>query len=257
MSTRYAPHVDCRKDEARNGIRERVGTIVGSRGPVPLALWTPVDVLPRHLVLVGHGAGGTKHEEYVVALARRLVRDFSMAACAIDGPAHGERRSDGDAGVSLQFLEFAQLWANDPDLTDSMISDWRDTIDVIFKEGFVDPASNVGYWGLSMGSILGLPLVAAEPRIEAAVLGLYGITGPTKDRIRIDAARIGVPVLFLMQWDDELFARDVVFALFDALASRDKILVATPGAHAEVTPETFRRSADFLGDRLGAEKVAK
>jgi len=222
-----------------------------------MALWTPEGVVADFVVLVGHGAGANKHEEYVVALARRLVRDFSMAVCAIDGPVHGERRDDGETGVALQFLEFGQRWSNDPGLTDEMVADWRATIDELFNAGIVSSSAAVGYWGLSMGSIFGLPLVAAEPRIKAAVLGLLGISGPTKERIAQDAARINVPVMFVMQWDDEIFARDKVLALYDAISTRDKILIATPGAHAAVTPETFRRSADFLGDRLGAEKAPK
>jgi len=109
----------------------------------------------------------------------------------------------------------------------------------------------VGYWGLSMGTLLGLPLVAAEERISAAVLGLAGITGPTMDRLARDAASVQCPVLFVAQWDDELFSRDTVLALFDALGTRDKQLHATPGSHAGVTPETFALTARFLATRLG------
>ena len=32
-----------------------------------------------------------------------------------------------------------------------------------------------GYWGVSMGTLIGLPFVASEPRISAAVLGLAGL----------------------------------------------------------------------------------
>jgi alpha-beta hydrolase superfamily lysophospholipase len=250
IQTRYAPHVNLRQDQSKKGIRERVGSIVGSVDTIPMALWTPLENTPSALVLVGHGASGTKLEEYVVALARRLVRDFDMAVCAIDGPVHGDRRSDGEAGVAMQFLDFAQLWGNDPDVTDAMVRDWRETIDAMFSEGVVSTGTPVGYWGLSMGTILGLPLVAAEPRIEAAVLGLMGIAGPTKARIATDAASIDVPVMFLMQWDDELFSRERGLDLFTHLGTRDKTLIATPGAHAEVTPETFRRTGEFLADRL-------
>lgn len=42
------------------------------------------------------------------------------------------------------------------------------------------------------GCRLGVPLIAAEPRIRAAVLGLLGAHGPAED-----AARITVPVRFL------------------------------------------------------------
>jgi hypothetical protein len=64
--------------------------------------------------------------------------------------------------------------------------------------------------------------------------------------------------MFLLQWDDELFSRDKGFALFTEIAATDKTLIATPGAHAEVTAETFRRTTEFLADRLEkAEQAAK
>lgn len=35
-----------------------------------------------------------------------------------------------------------------------------------------DHPGPVGFWGISQGARVGLPLLAAEPRITAAVLGL-------------------------------------------------------------------------------------
>jgi dienelactone hydrolase len=180
-----------------------------------------------------------------------------MAVCAIDGPVHGDRRGDGEAGVALQFLEFAQRWANDPGLTDEMVDDWRETLDALTSSGELADDVRVGYWGLSMGTILGLPYVAADSRVSAAVLGLAGVAGPTGARLESDAAKVVVPTMFLAQWDDELFARDRVLALFSAIAASDKQLIATPGAHAAVTSESFRRSAEFLADRLGAAQGEK
>ena len=101
-----------------------------------------------------------------------------------------------------------------------------------------------------MGTIIGLPFVAAEPRIDAAVLGLMGLTGPTRDRIAEDAPRVECPVLFLIQWDDELFAREWALGLFDAIGSLDKRLHAHPGRHGDLPPEAFRSSASFLVGRL-------
>ncbi|MGH3120659.1 MAG: hypothetical protein ACRDND_06440 [Streptosporangiaceae bacterium] len=40
----------------------------------------------------------------------------------------------------------------------------------------------VGYWGLSMGSAIGMPFVAAEPRIGAAVFGLAVTRGWARRR---------------------------------------------------------------------------
>ena len=139
-----------------------------------------------------------------------------------------------------------------------MISDWRGVLDATLALPEL-AGSPLGYWGLSMGTIYGAPLVAAEPRILAAVLGLMGIAGPNdsyKARIAAEARRIDVPVLFLLQLEDELFDREQCLALFDALATPDKRIHAHPGAHASVPLEDIDHSLHFLVERLTAEDAA-
>ena len=109
-------------------------------------------------------------------------------------------------------------------------------------------AGPLGYYGLSMGTIYGAPLVAAEPRIKVAVLGLMGISGPDHYRPKIEAAAkaITCPVFFLWQMEDELFTREECIALFDALASEDKRMHANPGLHPAVPMEEIRLCREFL-----------
>ncbi len=233
-------------------IRERRFDLLRGDRRIPGLLWTPVDADgPRPLVLIGHGAGGSKRESYVLALARSLVRKHGMAAAAIDGPVHGHRRPDGAGVPGLALLEFSAMWTSDPAMTDDMVGDWRVTLDELQHLPEVG-AGPVGWWGLSMGTILGLPFVAAEPRVSAAVLGLMGLCGPTRERIEADAPRVACPVLFLQQWDDELFSREVVWALFDRIGTRDKRLHCHPGPHGAVPPEAVDASRAFLADRLCA-----
>ena len=232
-------------------IVESTGSITVAGRIVPWAAWIPTGPPPEKLILIGHGVSGDKHESYVVALGESLAARGATCV-AIDGPIHGERRTRNTA--SLPFLDFAARWSSDDDLTDNMIEDWRAVLDHFLSDGSVNPAAQVGYWGLSMGTILGLPLVAAEPRITACVLGLMGNTGPTQGRIASDARTLQIPTMFLVQWNDQLFHRRDAFELFDLIGSRDKTLIATPGNHGDVTPETFRRSAEFLLNRLAKSK---
>jgi len=241
--------VETTSDVVHRGIRERAATIVGNAGGVPLALWTPEDVAPTGIVLVGHGGSGHKREEYVVALARRLVRTTGAAVAAIDGPLHGDRRDARPTDPALVLMEFAQAWAADPTLTDAMVDDWRTTLDAL--QGLDGLAGvPVGYWGLSMGTLLGLPFVAADPRVRACVLGLAGITGPTAARLEADAARVTVPTIFLVQLDDELFSLESSIALFRAIGSEEKRLFAAPGRHRDVPRDAFWLTVDFLAERL-------
>jgi dienelactone hydrolase len=182
-------------------------------------------------------------------MARRLVRHSGLAAAAIDGPVHGDRSHEGGSDTRAIFLRFAQAWSSDDTMTDEMVADYVATLDALQSFDEIGPGP-AGWWGLSMGTILGLPFVAAEPRITVAVLGCMGLTGPTRERIAADAPLVGCPVLFLAQWDDELFARDTAFALFDALGSKDKRLHASPGTHGAVPDEEFLASEQFLAKRL-------
>lgn len=104
----------------------------------------------------------------------------------------------------------------------------------------------VGYWGVSLGTMIGVPLAAAEPRISAAVFGLAG----GHDALTEAAARVAIPVEFLPQWDDELVPRAYGLALFDAFASADKTLHANPGRHAEVPEFELDGSQRFLARHL-------
>ncbi len=237
-------------DEVVRGVRHRGFLLdVGGRA-VPGALWSPPEPPEpgSPLVLIGHGASGSRYQGYVRRLGRSLAAEFSIAAAAIDGPVHGARREDGGRDGRRAFLDFAAMWSSDAQMTDRMVEDWRATLDALLDlPGVRGP---VGYWGLSMGTILGLPFVAADERVEAAVLGLMGATGPTAERIMSDAVRVRCPVAFLVQWSDELFPKETAFELFEALGSPDKTLHANPGPHGGVPDREFAWSARYLASRL-------
>jgi hypothetical protein len=82
-----------------------------------------------------------------------------------------------------------------------------------------------------MGTAVGVPLIAAEPRIRAAVLG--GGTFVSGDLIEA-ARRVTVPVQFLLPWDEQYVDRGTTLALFDAFASTEKTLHANPGTHRTI-----------------------
>lgn len=228
---------------ATKGVVERAFDLDVEGRRVPGIVWTPEGAEgPRPLVLIGHGASVHKRIDYLLALARRFVRHHGFAAVAIDGPEHGER------GGMDSHLAFAEVWCR-PRITDDVVAELHATVEAAQQLDEVGEGP-LGYWGLSMGSIFGIPYVASEPRVQAAVLGLLGVAGPTKDRLRADAARIACPVLFLLQWEDELFAKERVLELFDALGTSDKRLHAHPGGHAFVPREEFDASEAFLARAL-------
>ena len=142
-----------------------------------------------------------------------------------------------------------------PNVSDDMNTDWARTLDALLALGEFD-TNAVGYFGLSQGTMFGLPYVACEPRIRAAVLGACGLRGPSivrsnvGGRLAADAPRITCPVMFHVQWDDERFDRDSGFELYGLLGSADKRLQSTPGLHGERTPEAIETLVSFLTNSL-------
>ena len=236
------------QDESTDGVRCREFDVHANGRTVPGAWWQ--GERGRPVVCFGHGASGDRHQSPIPGMARHMVRDHGFHGLSIDGPVHG-RRQRGPGGREA----FAEEWRREGSEAD-MTADWRAAIDAILPEAGNGP---LGYWGLSMGTIYGAPLVAAEPRIAVAVLGLMGIMGPTRFRsVVTDAAtRITCPVLFIQQLEDEIVPRDTALALFDALASRDKRLHANPGLHPQVPVEEIDAGLAFLARYLGGDALPR
>lgn len=229
------------------GVSERSFSLTCEDRRVPGVAWLPEGAEgPTPLVLIGHGGSGHKREPHIVSLARRLVRHAGIAAAAIDGPAHGDRKPADGSDDSLEERRRRYVGG---EITDAMVADWKATLDALQKipEIGIGP---VGYWGLSMGTMFGLPFVAAEPRVRVAVLGLMGSSLANGGRLLRDAADVRCPLLFLQQWNDELIPGDALAKLFDAIASDDKRLHANPGKHAAVPRDEFAYTETFLSERL-------
>ncbi len=94
---------------------------------------------------------------------------------------------------------------------------------------------------MSLGSAIGVPFAAVDARITAAVFGLA-----SHETLAEAAAQVTVPVELLLQWDDELVARDPGLALFGAFASGEKTLHANPGRHTAVPAFELDSSARFF-----------
>lgn len=233
-----------------DGVVERRFDLEVEARVVPGILWTPEDALgPRPIVLVGHGATRHKRVDHILALARHLARRHQFAVAAIDCPGHGDRRADPEADEIKVFAEFLAEWTR-PGSVDDMIAEWAATLEAVRALDEVGDGP-VGYWGLSMGTIYGVPFAATEPRVQVAVFGLMGLVGPTRERLAADAPRVTCPVLFIQQWDDQLLPRADVLALFDALGTVDKRLHAHPGDHSSVPAEEVEFSINFLARHLG------
>ncbi|BCJ35375.1 hypothetical protein Athai_28780 [Actinocatenispora thailandica] len=213
-------------------------------GEIPGVLWSPVAG-PAHapLVLMGHGGGLHRKTPAQAARARGLVTAHGYTVAAIDAPGHGERPRSADdeqartqmreavtAGDAAGFESVSVRYARR--LAQQAVPEWQATLDALQQLPEIGADAPVGYGGgISLGTAIGIPLTAAEPRIRAAILG----GGFFVYQQQLDAARrITVPVQFLLPWDDEYVDRQSCIELFDAFASTDKTLHAKPGDHRRV-----------------------
>lgn len=231
-------------DEAKTarGVRERPFQLECDGRSIPGLMWAPEDgAQGRPVLLLGHGGTSHKRADYILASARRAVREHGFVSVAIDGPGHGDRLEPGEK------VDFEAAWAR-PEVTSETITDWKTTLDAVQSEYGV---TKVAYFGLSMGTIMGLPLVAEESRIEAALLGLMGTWGPNAKQLEAAAPNVGCPVRYLIQWDDEIVPRHAALTLFDLIGTRNKSLRAHPGKHQQVPAEEMRDFPRFLAEQLG------
>ena len=213
-------------------------------GEVPGVLWSSASG-PAHapLVLMGHGGGLHKKTPALVARAFDTVTTWGFTVVAIDAPGHGDRpctaedeRARAELRQALQAGETGRFESVSvgygASLAERAVPEWQATLDALQELPEIGTEAPIGYGGgISLGTAIGVPLTATEPRITAAIFG----GGFFVHAALIEAARrITVPVQFLLPWDDEHVDRQSALALFDAFASKDKTLHANPGDHRTI-----------------------
>jgi len=219
-------------------------------GDIPATLWTRGSD-PAPLVLMAHNNGLPRRDPRLVARARFVAAGHGYAVATIDAAGCGERPPLPGLAEARTEVRRA-LQAGEPlgdlleqvvgSLVEAAVPEWRATLDALLE--LPEVTGPVGYSGWAA---LGIRLAAVEPRIAA--LGLFG-GGYVPRAQREEARRITVPLLLLLQWDDEGNPREGVLELFDAFGSAEKTLHANPGGHLGTPRFELEDSARFLDRHL-------
>lgn len=229
-----------------DGVIEREFTL----GEIPGTLWTPESVAPAPLILMAHNNGLPKAEPRLVARAR-LSAAYGYAVASIDAAGCGERpRSAADEQARADLRRAMKAGEPVDEIFESLVGplvenaapEWRLALDALLT--LPEIGGPVGYSGWTA---LGIRLAVLEPRIAAAGFFAGGYVPRAQ---REEARQVGVPLLFLLQWDDEGNPRQRALDLFDAFGSKEKTLHANLGGHIG-TPWFEREDGDrFFGRHL-------
>lgn len=210
-----------------DGVLEREFTL----GEIPGTLWT-TGIAPAPLVLMAHNNGLPKADPRLVARARyTAARGYAVAT--IDAAGCGDRpRSAAEEQARAHFRQAMQSGEPVEEIFESFIGpmvekavpDWQTTLDALLE--LPETAGPVGYSG--GWTALGIRLAVVEPRIAAAGFFAGGFVPRAQ---REEAGQVTIPLLFLLQWDDEGNPRQRALDLFDAFGSAEKTLHANLGGH--------------------------
>ncbi|MFE4977231.1 dienelactone hydrolase family protein [Kitasatospora sp. NPDC056651] len=218
-----------------DGIVERDFTL----GAIPGTLWTPAPAAaassaaaPLPLILMAHNNALPRREPRLVARARHTAAQ-GYAVASIDAAGCGERpRSAADERARAELRRAARAGEPLDEVLESFVGplvtgavpEWRTALDALLAL----PEIADGPVGYSGWAAVGIHLAATEPRIAAAGLFAGGYVPLAQ---REEARTVTVPLLFLLQWDDEGNPRERALELFDAFAGKEKTLHANTGGH--------------------------
>ncbi|WP_037915031.1 dienelactone hydrolase family protein [Actinacidiphila yeochonensis] len=231
-------------------------------GEVPGVLWSPASGTDRApLVLMGHGGGTHKKASAMTGRAQLLVNGCGFHVAVIDAPGHGDRPRTAHDEREIAAL-YAARAAGEPEgpivvrynshLAELAVPEWRATLDALQERPEIGAHGPVGYVGINMGTAIGVPLAAVEPRITAAAFGQHW-----PDALAESARRITIPIEFALQWDDEHIPREAGLALFDAFASKEKTLHVNAGRHKELPRFEADSATRFLARHLARPLAAQ
>lgn len=162
---------------------------------LPVRLWLPLQGGPFPVMLFGHGLGGDKDQGAPLAEA---AAPLGIATVAIDAVAHGAHPAGTEKDKLLRILGFFGVDVVTQSLKGRVLRDnWRQStydklqlVRLLAGTAELD-ASRLGYFGVSLGGIMGPELLALTDRFGAAILSVPG--GRVSTIIR-DAAQFAVVI---------------------------------------------------------------
>ena len=211
---------------------------------VPALMYLPSEPPgPLPLVFIQHPATSSKDDYFVTEPARGWARR-GWACVGLDAPLHGDRERHDPMALLRDRSRFAGA-------VTQFAAELSAAVDLLAGQYPVD-LSRLGYVGYSLGSMLGLPAVAADGRFRAAAFCLVGEGALAGAAAGPDGHLDGlkrVAVRLVGKTSDELIPRAQTEALYESLPGV-KDLVWLPGGHFEIGPDVINAAGDWLREHL-------
>lgn len=231
----------------------------GSAGDrVAADLTVPTEMAAWGILVVGHGFSSDRTADYIrLAAVEWAARGLVVAAA--DAPRHGERGTG-------QLPDLAEV--GQPAVLVESVRDQRRLISTMGETRGL-AGLPVAYLGFSMGTVTGVPLVAADARIGAALFTIGGSTRvlveelfphmlavaepvlAVTDPVVYARGMGGRPVLQMNARHDTIFSERSALALYDAFPE-PKTLHFFDGEHASWVDGAaqYRRMYRFIERHL-------
>jgi dienelactone hydrolase len=233
-----------------DGVVEREFTL----GEIPGILWTPGSAIasaPAPLILLGHPGG--LHEMYPrLALRARASAADGFAAATVELPGSGDRPRSAGAEQARADLRRAMAAGEPVDeivdrlilpLVEIAVPEWQAAVDALLS--LPEIGGPIGFAGGVIA--IAIRLAVVEPRISAAAL-FAGSFVPAA--MFEEARKVTIPLLVLLQWDDEGNDRQAALELFDTFGSKEKTLHANMGGHTGVPQFEAEDGSRFFARHL-------
>ena len=122
---------------------------------------------PYPVIILMHGAGDRKTVDYVESGNNYFLKS-GYAVLRLDIANHGDRFVDD---YDFSFTDGYRYWTRD--IVIQTVFDLRRAVDFIQTRNELD-ADRIGYYGISLGGIIGTIFCGVEPRVKVPVIALGG-----------------------------------------------------------------------------------
>lgn len=195
---------------------------------------------PVPTIILMHGLGDRKTVDYIEA-GNQYLLDAGYAVLRVDISNHGDRfKYDYDFDLTTGY----RYWTRD--VITQTVFDLRRAVDFIQTREELD-AGRIGFYGISLGGIIGTIFCSVEERVEVPVIVLAGgklnlmfgkdaLSGDTKDYLSIIdpinyVANISPRPLLMINAEDDDVVPPITSKLLFKAAKEPKEIIWHPARH--------------------------